>query len=323
MNMMPILYTPKTRYTSDTNVLVPLLVAFTRAGAIAMLEWFSLRFVDSAPVAVWLATGVFAAAVLAVLQTKDWLDFNGRWYFTGAILLVLVGWIAVSAFGYWKYPPQEKPIPTFPTAEQIAEAIARNLPKAPPPIPSQQTPPSSASNNDQILNQARTERDKAQRELTAMTAARDSLARTAETFRIAVGPTSRFLGLTDAKRWILMAQLHDALVNQIPLGQRCHAFLATKPNSSSAAQFWDEFSTILNYTNWILEGGANRSVFPSGITIEVAADKGTAFACGWKLSELLESMNVGPVSFRANQTTPNLLRCPECTEIVIGDVTVH
>ena len=127
MSMMPALYVPKTRYTMDTNILVPVVVTFIRVGAIAMLEWLSLRFVDSAPFVVCLATGFFAVAVLAVLQCQDWLQFKGRWYFPGALICLLIGWVAISAFGWWKYPPQDKIIPTFPTAEEIATAIARNL----------------------------------------------------------------------------------------------------------------------------------------------------------------------------------------------------
>ena len=92
-----------------------------------MLEWFSLRFVDNAPWPVWIATGAFAAAVLAVLQTKDWLDFRGRWYFTCSLIGLIAAWIAVSAYGFWAYPPQDKIIPTFPTADEIGSALARNL----------------------------------------------------------------------------------------------------------------------------------------------------------------------------------------------------
>jgi hypothetical protein len=131
MNLLPILYTPKSRYTSDTNVWVPIIVTGIRIGAITMLEWLSLRFVEGAPIGVCVATGVFAVAVLAVLQTKDWLDFKGRWYFTISLTGLLAAWIAVSAYGFLAYPPQDKIIPTFPTADEIGAAIVRNLPKPP------------------------------------------------------------------------------------------------------------------------------------------------------------------------------------------------
>jgi hypothetical protein len=154
MNLMPILYTPKSRYTSDTNVWVPFLVTFLRAGAIAMLEWLSLRFVENAPLAVCIATGVFAVAVLAILQTKDWLDFKGKWYFRGSLLFAVITWIAVVAYGYWAYPPQDKIIPTFPTADEIAGAVARKLPTPQSGMFSEAAPkPSPAPRSKQTINE--------------------------------------------------------------------------------------------------------------------------------------------------------------------------
>lgn len=127
MNLMPVLYTPKSAYTSHTSVWVPVLVAAARAGAIFMLEWLSLRFIENAPLAVCIATGVFAIAVLAILQTKDWLDFKGRWYFRGSLLAAVVIWAALVGYGYWAYPPTDHVMPRFPTADEIGAAIARNL----------------------------------------------------------------------------------------------------------------------------------------------------------------------------------------------------
>ena len=69
-----------------------------------MLEWVSLRFVDNAPVIVWIATGVFSLAVLAVLQSKDWLDFKGRRYFTSSLIALLGAWAGIVAYGYVAYP---------------------------------------------------------------------------------------------------------------------------------------------------------------------------------------------------------------------------
>lgn len=131
MSMMPVLYVPRTRYTGHTHVLVPVLVTFMRATAIVMLEWLSLRFADNAPLSLCVATGIFAIAVLAVLQSKDWLDFKGEWYFRGSLLVLTIAWIAVVAYGWWEYPPRDKIIPTFPTADELAAAIVQNLPKAP------------------------------------------------------------------------------------------------------------------------------------------------------------------------------------------------
>jgi predicted outer membrane lipoprotein len=129
MSLMPVLYTPKTRYTSDTNVLVPVIVNFLRAGAIMMLDWVTLRFIDHAPVLVWIVTFIISIAVLAVLQSKDWLDFKGRWYFTWSIGSLLAAWFITIGYAYWAYHDSSEKGALFPTADEIGEAIARHLPR--------------------------------------------------------------------------------------------------------------------------------------------------------------------------------------------------
>ena len=140
MNLLPILYTPKTRYTSDTNVLVPVIVNFLRAGAIMMLDWVTLKFIDHAPILIWIVTGIISIAVLAVLQSKDWLDFKGRWYFTVAISTLLAAWLVTIGYAYWAYNSVSERSTLFPTADEIGEAIARHLPKTNTPAGTQTTP---------------------------------------------------------------------------------------------------------------------------------------------------------------------------------------
>jgi hypothetical protein len=91
--MQVVRYIPQSRYTSRTPVIGPVLVKFIRAGTIAMLEWSSLRFVDHAPIAVWIITSIIALLVLAVLESKDWLRFKGGWYFSVSVATLLVIWI--------------------------------------------------------------------------------------------------------------------------------------------------------------------------------------------------------------------------------------
>jgi hypothetical protein len=130
MNLMPVLYTPKTRYTSDTNVLIPVIVNFLRAGAIMMLDWVTLRFIEHAPVLVWIITFIISLAVLAVLQSKDWLDFKGRSYFTLSISGLLAAWLITIGYAYWAYHDTSEKTSLFPTADEIGQAIARHLPRA-------------------------------------------------------------------------------------------------------------------------------------------------------------------------------------------------
>ena len=130
MSIMPVIYVPKSQYTYNTNVLVPVIVNFLRAGAIFMLDWVTLRFVENAPLVVWVITGVISLAILAVLQAKDWLDFKGKWYFTSFIGVLLVAWAATVGYAFWAYYYSTERHALFPTADEIAAAIARNLPRA-------------------------------------------------------------------------------------------------------------------------------------------------------------------------------------------------
>lgn len=61
-----------TNYTNKTLTVVPLLLTSLKVWAVAMLEWGSLRFIDHAPVSVWIASSVVAALVLVVLEKREW-----------------------------------------------------------------------------------------------------------------------------------------------------------------------------------------------------------------------------------------------------------
>jgi hypothetical protein len=63
-----------------------------------MLDWVTLRFIEHAPDAAWIITGVISVAILAVLQSREWLDFRGRWYFSSFIGFLLVSWIGVIGY---------------------------------------------------------------------------------------------------------------------------------------------------------------------------------------------------------------------------------
>jgi hypothetical protein len=96
-----------------------------------MLDWVTLRFIEHAPDAVWIITGVISVAILAVLQSREWLDFRGRWYFSSFIGFLLVSWIGVIGYAYLNYHSAEKPHVL--SADEIAAAIVRFLPKSPTP----------------------------------------------------------------------------------------------------------------------------------------------------------------------------------------------
>jgi len=67
------------------------------------LEWTTLKYIEDAPIWLRITTFVVALLVLAVLRYKDWLDFKGRWYFTGMLLSLIVFYAAVVGYASWKY----------------------------------------------------------------------------------------------------------------------------------------------------------------------------------------------------------------------------
>ncbi len=91
-NLLPVPYV--TQYTDRTPAIGPLLVTVIKAWAVLMIEWGSLRFIDHAPVGVWIASGVVAVLVLGVLEKRDWLNFKNKRYFPASLsilMIILVG----------------------------------------------------------------------------------------------------------------------------------------------------------------------------------------------------------------------------------------
>ncbi len=129
---------------------------------------------------------------------------------------------------------------------------------------------------------------------------------------------SGFLDLDDADRWKISSALRSETVNA-GNGKPCEARIWSKPYDKSAEGLVIELPQLIQMGSWHLEGGRNsKTIFPDGVTINVGQDKGPAFSCAYRLSEILESMKIKPVSFRANVTTPDLVECKDCAEIVLG-----
>ncbi len=135
---------------------------------------------------------------------------------------------------------------------------------------------------------------------------------------------SPLLGLDDARRW----QLTKALQAALPKGNTatCWAFVSQSPTGGNwPSEIWTEISPILITSGWAFQGsGRPRTFYPPGITVQVGTSSGAAFNCGYDLYQFLQKLNIQPVTFSANQTTPNLISCKnECVEMVIGDVANH
>lgn len=75
-----------------------------------MLEWCSLRFVDNAPPAAWILTGIIAFLILAVLECRDWLNFKKWWYFRVSLITLFAMWVAGVAISYAMFGIAQTPV---------------------------------------------------------------------------------------------------------------------------------------------------------------------------------------------------------------------
>lgn len=96
----PVPYQSPPRYSSNTPAAIPVLVRFVRGGVILGLEWTTLDFIEHAPTLVKIGTFGLAILMLAVLESRDWLHFKGRYHFISCLLAVLAIWAGVVAYGY-------------------------------------------------------------------------------------------------------------------------------------------------------------------------------------------------------------------------------
>jgi hypothetical protein len=90
-----------TPYTNRTPVFGPLLITVIAGWAYLMVEWGTLRWIDHAPVAIWIASTVIGALVLGVIARKDWLDFKNRRYFKVSLSILMFTWVAVVGLAYY------------------------------------------------------------------------------------------------------------------------------------------------------------------------------------------------------------------------------
>src|ERR1035437_3263358 len=87
-----------------------------------MLEWRSLRFIDHAPISVWIASSVIAATVLVVLEKREWLNFKNRRYFPVSLTLLMLIWFGITGYAYYF-----DNLPSNPGISSVASAIQSQL----------------------------------------------------------------------------------------------------------------------------------------------------------------------------------------------------
>jgi hypothetical protein len=131
----------------------PLALTAIKAGAVLLIEWGPLRWIDHAPVAVWIGSVVVAVSVLAVLERQDWLNFKNRRYFPLALTSLITVWLVIIGVAYYlqfSTPNMEEPIVTDLRSQlastkregdiaiierDAARRASPNIPVNPPPTP--------------------------------------------------------------------------------------------------------------------------------------------------------------------------------------------
>jgi hypothetical protein len=98
-SFLPVPYV--TQYTNRTPTIGPLLLTVVKAWAVFMVEWGSLRWVDHAPVIVWIVSGVVALLVLGVIERREWLNFKNRRYFPTSLAGLMAAWACVVGYAYY------------------------------------------------------------------------------------------------------------------------------------------------------------------------------------------------------------------------------
>jgi hypothetical protein len=126
-NSLPVPYV--TSYTNKTFTLTPLLLTTLKVWAVAMLEWGSLRFIDHAPISVWISSSAIAGLVLVVLERREWLNFKNRRYFSVSLSVLMTIWIGIVGFAYYLDTPSQAAVAkvTKDNAEDDRDTVVRHL----------------------------------------------------------------------------------------------------------------------------------------------------------------------------------------------------
>jgi hypothetical protein len=171
------------------------------------------------------------------------------------------------------------------------------------------------------INSLQAEKDKLQAELTSATTSRDALQQQLKNLppQAAAPAASPYLHLTDARRW----QIVKTLIDGADLPHGCAIIQSLNndgtPEFRKTVETWGEVQQPLQYARWHFIQG-NRSFIPPGIGIVVTSKTGPAGMCGTRLKDLLDGLNISPVSFRIDPSSLSLAQCPDnnCIEVIIG-----
>ncbi len=165
------------------------------------------------------------------------------------------------------------------------------------------------------LNQVAKDRDELRRQLDSSKKEVDELRVQLNKTTSALPAKSPILGLDDAKRFQIIKALTDAGDSGCMMMQ---AGLPLSPDGQRTWDTWGEVQQPLFYAGSRFTQISKAFIGP-GISITVGAKSGHGYECGRRLKDLLDGLNVRPVSFRIDEAEPDLIACKnECIQVVLG-----
>jgi hypothetical protein len=247
---------------------------------------------------------------------------DGRWWASMALATLL--FLALSPY------VQERRWPFsdwFPSTDRIADAVIQKLPKEQPKqtllspddfaqavvkamreVTSNVQQPSQVKELSDALNAATGERN-------SLRSSVDQLTNELNKTRAGLSPKSPILGLDDAKRFQIIKALTDAGDSGCMITQ---AGLPLSPDGQRTWDTWGEVQQPLFYAGSRFTQNSKTFIGP-GISITVGTKSGHGYECGRRLKDLLDGLNVRPVTFHIDEGEPDLIACKnECIQVTLG-----
>jgi hypothetical protein len=296
---LPVIY-ENPRFDKATPTLKPVADRAIRFTGVILMEWGTLTLIEESPRYLKVATIVVAGLILAVHESWPWLRMRDwRWY-PSLMATFVVGYFVIFAYALYTEPSHKS------SADEIVAAVIKALPATPQIAPTSMPSVVSAPNIagfDQVRNE------------------RDALLKQRDALNTKRGPESKWLYLDDARRWQIAKTLRDAMAGQ---PQGCTVIQSfegdnSNPDTRKSAETWGEVQQPIAVANWHFTQG-NKTFFSPGLAIAFPATSGAAGLCARRLKDLLDSLNVSPVSMHADASTLDVSQCPEnnCVEVTIG-----
>lgn len=210
--------------------------------------------------------------------------------------------------------PKEQPKLTLPSLDDFAKAIV----KAMPPVTSSPAQPLQVKELSDSINRVTSERDDLKRQLDASKRGSDELVNELNKMRAQLPQKSKILSLDDGRRFQIIKAMTDGMPGANPGCEVTEAFLDDEPARQRPLEIWSEIQQPLFYAGWRYNQMRKAFIAP-GISIVVGGQSGHGHECCRLLKDLLDGLNVRPVTLRVDEGSPDLAACKnECIEVTIG-----